>query len=278
MGVPEYSRATRDSLRLMNTRPARSSPTFSLFRTKRRKAHLYVSYHKCATLFTVGVVRAVCRTHGLRTATFDSRHRRVSRWAVRSKDFLLLTDYSSGMLDLESIDGRGFHVIRDPRDILVSMYFSHRNSHRINHAEIKRNRRRLAELDRLDGLTYLMEESRFFQRIMRELADWKYESDRFYETSFERLTTDPLREFEAIFAFLDIPVEQSELARILQQNRFDVLKADWKARNPGIEVNHYRSGIAGDWTNHLEREPKTIFRQKYGDLLIQLGYENDATW
>lgn len=262
----------------MTTRRFLSSSARPSLMARKRRAYLYVSYHKCATLFTARVVRAVCGIHGLRTATFDSRHRRVSRWAVWSKDFLLLTDYSGSMLDLESVEGRGFHVIRDPRDILVSMYFSHRDSHRINHDEIKRNRRKLGALDKLGGLTYLVEESSFFLRIMRELANWNYDTDRFYETSFERLTTDPLREFEAVFAFLDIPMERSDLARILQQNSFDVLKANWRARNPGAEVNHYRSGVAGDWKNHLEGEPKTIFRQKYGDLLIRLGYENDAAW
>jgi hypothetical protein len=182
------------------------------------------------------------------------------------------------MLDLQTVDGRGFHVIRDPRDILVSMYFSHLNSHRVNHAEIKRDRRRLAELDPLDGLTYLMDESQFFQRIVRELADWNYDTERFYETSFERLTTDPAKEFGAIFSFLGIPVERSDLTAILQQNRFENLKADWRTRNPGAGVNHYRSGVAGDWKNHLVGKPKMLFRRRYGDLLIQLGYENEEAW
>ncbi|NNG16391.1 MAG: hypothetical protein HKM89_07915 [Gemmatimonadales bacterium] len=262
----------------MNTRPARSSPAFAFFRTKRHHTYLYVSYHKCATLFTARVVRAVCAAQGLRTATFDSRHRKVGRLALRSNDFLLLTDYSSSMLDLNTVDGRGFHVIRDPRDILVSMYFSHRDSHRVNHAEIRRNRRKLAKLDLLGGLTYLMEESRFFQRIMRELAAWDYDTERFYETSFERLTTDPEKEFEAIFTFLGILVEQSDLNTIIQQNSFETLKADWRARNPGTDINHYRSGVAGDWKNHLAGEPKTVFRQRYGDLLIKLGYEKSMNW
>jgi hypothetical protein len=182
------------------------------------------------------------------------------------------------MLDLGAIAGRGFHVIRDPRDILVSMYFSHRDSHRVNHPEIRRNRRRLATLDPLDGLTYLMEESQFFRRIMRELAEWDYDTERFYETTFERLTSDPGREFEAVFTFLGIPVEQSDLGTIIQQNSFANLKAEWQASNPGADVNHYRSGVAGDWKNHLVGESKTAFRRRYGEVLIKLGYEESIDW
>jgi len=262
----------------MNPKPARSFPSFPFFRNTGRETYLYVSYHKCATLYTAGVVRAVCDIHGLRTATFDSRHRKVRPWAMRSTDFLLLTDYSSSMLNLQAMDGRGFHVIRDPRDILVSMYFSHRASHRINHPEIKRNRKRLAALDTVDGLIYLMEESEFFQRIMRELATWDYDTERFYETSFERLTTDPPGEFGTIFAFLGLPVQQGDLQAILQQHTFENLQTDWRAHNPAADVNHYRRGVAGDWRNHLVGEPKANFRRRYGDLLIKLRYETDTRW
>lgn len=262
----------------MNRMPARRPLASSIFRNRDRETYLYVSYHKCATLYTARVIRAVCQIHGLRTATFDSRHRKVRRWTIRSTDFLLLTDYSRTMLDLSTVSGRGFHVIRDPRDILVSMYYSHRDSHRVNHAEITRNRKQLSHLDLCDGLIYLMNESEFFQRIIRELADWDFHAERFYETSFERLTQNAAGEFEAIFAFLGISVTTSDLRAILQRHSFGQLQAEWQARNPGVETNHYRTGTPGDWKNHLVGRAQSIFRQRYGHLLIKLGYETGDTW
>jgi glycosyltransferase involved in cell wall biosynthesis len=43
---------------------------------RKRRAYLYVSYHKCATLFTARVVRAVCGIHGLNVTRFTRRKAR----------------------------------------------------------------------------------------------------------------------------------------------------------------------------------------------------------
>ena len=42
--------------------------------------------------------------------------------------------------------------------------------------------------------------------------------------------------------------------------------------------SHYRNGKRGDWKNHFTEKHKTVFKEKYGDLLIKLGYETDYDW
>jgi hypothetical protein len=51
-------------------------------------------------------------------------------------------------------------------------------------------------------------------------------------------------------------------------------------RNPGQESRNSfaRKGIQGDWRNHLNAEARAIFDDYAGDLLIELGYENDHSW
>ena len=244
----------------------------------RRPKYVYVAYHKCATRFTERVVRDVCQLHGLRAAAFDQRRPKVGWWALRSMDFLLLTDYSRGMLDLGSLDVRGFHVIRDPRDLLVSVYFSHRYSHSESHEEIARNRAQLAGRDDQEGLRYMMDESAFFNRVVEEFGAWNYERDNFFETTFEKLTGGPERAFRAIFDFLGLEVGERELRAVLDRNSFSNLKDAWAARNPAAEVNHYRRGVSGDWKLHLDGEAKEVFRERYGNLLVKLGYESDDRW
>lgn len=241
-------------------------------------AYVYVSYHKCATQFTERVLRAVCDQYGLRARTYDSRHEKVRALSLLRTDFLMLTDYSSSMVSLESLGARGVYVIRDPRDILVSMYFSHRSSHAMNHPEIKRNRLALANLDVEDGLTYLMRESRFFRRIMHELEAWGRRDLGFHETTFEKLTADSHVEFTNILAFLELPMETGALAEILERYSFSALKAEWAARNPGEEYNHYRRGKAGDWRKHLVGRAGEEFRARFGDLVVRLGYEDDPDY
>ena len=239
---------------------------------------VYVSYHKCATQFAELVVRAVCEARQLRVATFDSRHPQVDSTELARTDFLLLTDYSSAMIDLDTLSARGVHAIRDPRDTLVSMYFSHRSSHPLNHEEIARDRAVLAGLDVEAGLHYLMEESQFFQRIVRELGTWDFEGRGYFETRFERLTTVPAEEFAAMFEFLGLDVGLSELAAILERNRFSALQQAWSANHPKTEGNHYRRGQPGDWRVHLVGGARESFRERYGPLLVQLGYEANLAW
>lgn len=249
-----------------------------LFARSPYPAYVYVSYHKCATQFTERVLRAVCKQYGLRAKTYDSRHTRIPALSLRMTDFLLLTDYTSSMLRLESIGARGLYVIRDPRDILVSMYFSHRFSHALNHPEIERNRLALADLGIEAGLMYLMRDSGFFRRIMRELEHWGSRNLGFHETTFEKLTAAPHEEFTRILAFLELPVEPEYLADVLDRNSFSALKREWAARHPDEEYNHYRRGKAGDWRTHLVGRVGDEFRARFGDLLPLLGYEEGSDW
>lgn len=40
----------------------------------------------------------------------------------------------------------------------------------------------------------------------------------------------------------------------------------------------FRKGSPGNWRDHFTDENKRIFKENTGDLLQQLGYENDANW
>lgn len=248
-------------------------------RRQRRGPHyLYVSYHKCATRFTELVLRAVCDMHRLHPASFDARHAGLTQAQLANTDFLMLVDYSSAMLDLDRLSARGLYVTRDPRDILVSMYFSHRFSHQLNHPEIERDRTALAGLAVPDGLDFLMSHSGFFRRIAREMEAWPQARPGYFATSFERLTQDPEREFGRVLSFLGLPVGRRALRSILQQNSFSALQERWARSNPGVPVNHYRQGGAGDWREHLVGDSKARFRAQYGPLLIRLGYERQLDW
>jgi hypothetical protein len=193
----------------------------------------------------------------------------------------MIQDHSSHIVDIDALQGRGFHVIRDPRDILVSMYFSHKNTHVVSDpraGEILRNRELLSEIDKQEGLRYLMEHSGYFGRVMREIASWDYARENFYEVKFETLTMQPLTEFDKIFDFLGLPVEESVLEDIIERNSFGAMKKRWNEKHPGKKSSHYRKGKSGDWQNHLKGTTREMFKDRYGDLLIRLDYEPDKEW
>jgi len=240
------------------------------------RKYIYISHHKCATEYVKAILVEICRLKKIRVVKRDWKTP-LTRADFLLNEFLVLSDYSSDILDIKAVEGKGFHVVRDPRDLLVSMYFSHRDTHPVNYTtnEIRHNREVLSQTNKEDGLSYLMEHSEYFKRITEEMGAWDYKDERFYETTFERLTTDPFGEFGKILHFIELGIVPDDLREILQRNNFRALRKRWADSHPDLEANHYRKGKPGDWKNHFSERNKKNFRQRFGDLLITLGYEQD---
>lgn len=67
-------------------------------------------------------------------------------------------------------------------------------------------------------------------------------------------------------------ISVSMLQNILERKSFKNLSGG-RRRGQENAKSHYRKGVPGDWTNHLNDEHVRVFRQHYGDLLMKLGYE-----
>lgn len=83
---------------------------------------------------------------------------------------------------------------------------------------------------------------------------------------------------------LDRPFALGQLLDYLQQRGFEpavsrlqaieVLQQAITPRKSGT----FRKGKPGNWQEHFTQANKTVFKEKAGDLLIQLGYEKDYSW
>lgn len=51
-------------------------------------------------------------------------------------------------------------------------------------------------------------------------------------------------------------------------------------RRPGQtdSRHHYRRGVPGDWRNYFTPHVKNAFKERYGEIVIQLGYEKSQEW
>jgi hypothetical protein len=104
---------------------------------------------------------------------------------------------------------RAFHVIRDPRDIVVSGYFSHRNARPADHPgagawglpHIAEHRERLLSVSKEEGLILEMD---FAHRELLDLAEWDYERPEILELRLEELSAKPYDGFVRIFQHLDL--------------------------------------------------------------------------
>jgi hypothetical protein len=209
---------------------------------------------------------------------------------------------------------RGFHVIRDPRDVIVSAYFSHRNSHWFPEGTDGAHHQQL--LRALPPEEGLLAEIEFSGRYLDRVAAWDFSRSDTLELKYEDLTTSPYDVFLDVFRFMGILDEEAgsslaaelhrlpvyvtnkahrrhpkvvhfgfvqegvpgdELLRLVYKHRF-AKRSGGRARGQEDARNPFRKGVHGDWMNHFESQHRAAFGDRYGDLVERLGYESSPDW
>lgn len=276
----------------------------------------YFGHHKAASTWAVSIIKQVCQDIGLKHIRVESEKIfdfDLKKFVEREKpDFLSYTNAElNHVKNLENF--RGFHIIRDPRDIVVSAYFSHLHSHPTDKwTKLIEHRNKLENSSKDEGLFLEME---FRRNQFDAMYNWDYSLPNVYDVKMEELVINPYKSFVDIFEFLGI-VDESEFglkARSSQLATMTINRLSQKSkvvipfrfgenkipvesllgiiykhefsklaggRNLGEEnvKSHYRKGVSGDWRNHFKEEHIKLFKEKYSDLLIKLGYESDSDW
>lgn len=281
-----------------------------------RPQYAYYSHHKCATGWTTSILMELCFHLGRR---FEIAHGPeqygetggLKEW-VRNRDVEFLAYTNAEIDEVKELPlHRGFHVVRDPRDVLVSGYFSHKNSHPTdNWPELEEHRKALQSLSKEEGLLKEIEFSWPFLDAMRR---WDYDQEHILELKMETLTADPDTYFRRALRHLgvyegeekslglvqkgrlygnrvvyklhhELPVpfprrlaaestiHSSVLDQILKAHRFEKM-TDGRSKGEANPESHYRKGEPGDWKNHFTDRVAQAFGKAYGDIVSKLGYD-----
>lgn len=201
---------------------------------------------------------------------------------------------------------KAFHVIRDPRDIVVSAYFSYKKTHAIRDwSQLRNLRDKLRAINMEEGLLEIM---KFNATFFKYMSNWNFNDPNIYEIKFEGLTQQPALKLTEMFkhlgllddekdgmnffgaynrlvnkigqpalAWQQVKINTKAFDNILERLSFQNLA---QGRSTGSEnINsHYRKGESGDWQNHFTERHKDYFKTHFGSLLIELGYEKDLNW
>lgn len=168
---------------------------------------------------------------------------------------------------------RCFFVVRDPRDLLVSWYFSNLVSHDPNPA-IARRRAELEALSEEAGLISQLEGD--FQVVPATLAAWIDRADRDPQVRlvhYEDLVGgDADRHWAELFEFCGMAIPDRTRAAVLRTYSFERMTG---GRRQGDEDRgaKYRRGAAGDWGGHFTPALTAEFDRRHRTLVERLGYE-----
>lgn len=291
----------------------------------------YFGHHKCASTWIDNIIKEVAFEHGYEYRGIVDHQTPTGHGPLTDYVNTFPREQMSAYVCEEGIDFigaitadwtqtkdlspfRGFHVIRDPRDIIVSGYFSHKNSHPVDHLpHMAAHRERLQSISKDEGLMLEMD---YAASEMEDLATWDYDDPDILELKMENLSARPYEGFIEIFEFLGLldtnagaydldrrlrmfgrvlgnrlsrksklfaglrrpaPVSGEMLLGRVFDHRFES-KTGGREKGASDPQSHYRKGKAGDWANHFTPDHVAAFKRKFGDLVVNLGYENSNDW
>ena len=240
----------------------------------------YFGHHKCGTVWIVSIIKEIAQSAGLKVAHHHNDTGFAGDIAVYREqfpfDFWCYTN--ADYCFVRGLEVRGFHVVRDPRDVIVSGYFSHLNSHpEEGWPQLHHYRKFLRSLSKEEGLLREME---FLGPILYHMLVWDRPAPGVRDVRFEELIADPGGLFCEIFAGLGlVPHRISETAVREAVGRYSFSRFTG-GRNPGAEdtTHHFRKGVPGDWRNHFTLAHVAYFKMLYNPLLLKLGYERHQDW
>jgi len=164
----------------------------------------------------------------------------------------------------------GIHVIRNPLDIIVSAYHSHKKTHPLDGwPELAAQRAVLCGADEHDGMFLtlaFLERDDFDSGVvgpLHALRHWNYGDERFVTLRMEDIVRNPT---EALGAALQA---QSPGGRLPDPERHTFQAV--AGRPPGEVDNHshYRSGKPDQWRTSLPAAVIAYMRAHYEPLLKQ---------
>ncbi len=176
----------------------------------------------------------------------------------------------------------GSHLIRDPRDAIVSGYFYHLWTNEAWAQEPQEiyggqsYQQHLKGLTQEDGLVAEIERFRTYIRDYR-LMEWDYQNPRIYEVKYESLIADEQQVFEKMFRHFGF--HETAIRKCLKLAK-TVSFANVAKRDPGQTKtgSHLRSGRPNQWVDVLNDQHRELIKSLWGDLIIRMGYEVNNDW
>ena len=269
-----------------------TAPVIQIFRhpfdNNGKKLIIHCSHHKAGTRWFSAILRSIAKYYGLSfTNSIDS--------FLHNNTDIFMENHSRVDFSLLTSNYRASHIIRDPRDIVISSYHYHLwTKESWAHIPMKSLSENMKikwsdlPLNEFGHLTYqqylntLTEEEGLLAEMKRtsaisEMHNWNYENKNCIELKYESLIKNEEKHFRNVFEHYGFNKDAINTAlKFVTQHSFK----NRSGRKLGVtgKESHFRSGLAEQWKDTYSDRLKTHFKKRYGDTLIKLGYEKDLNW
>jgi Sulfotransferase domain len=240
---------------------------------------LVATHHKTGCAWMNSTFREISRRLKLRfVKVARAKQLQQQDFARRSIFFFPHASIKEEQWLQRNVSYRIFHLIRDPRDVVISGMHYHRES-----AEKWLHITR----EKFDGVSYQVKlnslhgnHARYLfemenNRAITRIKNWNYNRPHCLEVKYEDLIRDfDMTLFTKIVTHLGFSDDELNSCR----------EAFWKhsifggkADRVGAKL-HVRSGEPRQWESVFDRPLGEAFIRRFGDILIKLGYEADDSW
>lgn len=258
-------------------------------------------YHKSGTILLKSVFEELCIRNDW---VFEVRMGQQNE-LPEAADFILF-GHSPVDMQKQLKSYSAVHVIRDPRDVIVSGYLYHLRtteawciykdfdlSSPIDFPNVPFSQRHRTEgwkkdyIRSLGGLSYqeklqtlslddgiIFEMQHYGRWTIENMMNWDYSHGNTLEIGFEEIMGEYESTFEAIFRYLGLTEKQASEAMETAQRHNINRKTEKEISN----LDHVCSKQTSKWREYLSPVHKKFFIDMFGDCLVRLGYESSNEW
>lgn len=244
------------------------------------------THHKTGTIWMRKVFRAISRDQDI---PFMQCYRAKKLAEAAETGPQIIVNWSSSfpqpLLDMDH--ARFIHIIRDPRDVLLSGMRYHRIAPLGNEKFLREERAEWGGKNYQDHLNALpddharlmFEMENKHDKTVQEMLGWTYGHPHAADVKYENLIEDSdCAQFRAILT--DFNIEGLDIDRACQTywdlSLFGGL-AKKDAREDRVAL-HVSSGKKAQWVTKLPREIAEPYAERYQPALEKLGYADNADW
>jgi len=250
---------------------------------------IHCSHHKTGTVWFKNILNSIANYYGL--PYIENNKQLISKCPSIFFDDHSKIDCSEFLQPY-----RGSHMIRDPRDIVISGYYYHlwtkeawANTRISELGEYISDYWPLLPVDDIKNMTYkeylnsldkeqglIAEMQRSSSTDIKDMMSWDYNNQNILNFKYETIMQNEEGTLKEIFEFYGF--NDKAVKKCIEISEKFSFKKNAKNSSGGNERSHLRSGKLQQWCDEFSNVHKEYFKKLHGDDLVIIGYEKDLSW